>query len=144
MNSPSDLNEGELYSGEVSEFWHDGALVQLDSGHINLGPIDPAAKGEIVIFESVGWNWGKCMSEEYTDESYNPRDAPVLSEDSPPSNSTTSRSTSSASSNGSLDNIAEEAGTTTSSQTSSSSARPNSGWDDRKKSHLEDIGKKHK
>jgi hypothetical protein len=89
IGTPSHLNEGEIYSGVVSEFLSHKAVIQLDNGHVNLGSIDRAAVGEKVEFENIGWNWGRCISEEYIYESYSlPRDTSITAKSTTSSEST--------------------------------------------------------
>jgi hypothetical protein len=87
---PNDLVEGEIYKGEVDEFEYNeevdetphSGIILLEMGHINLGPIDESAKGETVKFENVGWNYGKCLNEEYISDSYDPRDGVAFNPES--------------------------------------------------------------
>lgn len=86
LASKSDLTKGEVYSGVVDRV-SSNAIIELESGHINLGPIDDAAEGERVEFEYVGGVWGRCLNGEYTYESYSPRDGQSSSSSSSRSSS---------------------------------------------------------
>lgn len=72
--SPSDLEVGKKYTGKVDRFSGKNAIVELERGHINLGPIDKDAIDQRVSFENKSGAWGKCLDEEYTYESYEPKD----------------------------------------------------------------------
>jgi len=74
LSSPSDCTEGSVYSGVVDRCTPNG-IISFEKGHVNLGPIDGDAVGEEVTFEYVGFSWGKCLTEEFTYESYSPRDS---------------------------------------------------------------------
>lgn len=73
VSTASDLDEGTTYRGEVDRFAGSNAIIALPAGHINLGPIERAAEGELVEFEFVSGQWGKCLNEEYVSAGYKPR-----------------------------------------------------------------------
>jgi hypothetical protein len=71
----SKFDQGKKYTGEVVRFsGSNNAIVSIDSGHINLGPINHSAKGEQVEFVYLGRGWGRCIETEHTYDGYDPRD----------------------------------------------------------------------
>lgn len=97
FDTSSSLSEGEVYSGTV-ETASRNAVIQLQTGHVNLGPIDTSVVGETVKFEYVGGVWGKCLEDEYIYDGYKPRDGQSSSSNSsrskPSSGSSWSKSSS--------------------------------------------------
>jgi hypothetical protein len=74
----SNLQKDEVYLGVVERFSNNNnALIipppHIDSDIINLGEIDKKSKDETVEFKLLNGTWGRCLSEEYTDEDYHPR-----------------------------------------------------------------------
>lgn len=91
------LEEGEVYVGVVERFSSSGnANVKLpshmDRKFVNLGPIDEAAEGEPVRFRFLETGWGKCLTERYIYDGYNPRHGVKHSSTSSSSSSSSSSS----------------------------------------------------
>lgn len=78
VSTPSDLSTDKVYVGVVDRVTGSSgnAIVNIaeGNGEINLGPIDESAEGEEVHFRPEDGIWGRCLDEEYTYESYDPRD----------------------------------------------------------------------
>ncbi|WP_152422251.1 hypothetical protein [Haloarcula marismortui] len=71
IDNATHFTEGEVYVGTVDRFSNSGdGLIEIPSGHINVGPIDVSAKGETIQFKFVGGTYGLCLSEQYTDTEY--------------------------------------------------------------------------
>lgn len=73
IERPSELSEDEIYIGTVDRYTSN-AIITLPSGHVNLGPIDESAVGEVVRFRPNNGSWAECLDEEYTYEGYDPQD----------------------------------------------------------------------
>lgn len=72
IRKPSDLSEGQVYVGTVDRLTPN-AVIELERGHVNLGPISEDAEGEVIRFKSSGSAWGRCLDEEYTYSGYSPQ-----------------------------------------------------------------------
>lgn len=74
IDQTSELEKGEVYVGTVEKATSN-AIIRLDEStgsHINLGPIDESAVGEVVQFRYLHGVWGKCLEAEYTYDGYDP------------------------------------------------------------------------
>lgn len=62
-----------MRSGVVNRLSSSGnAIVELEQGHVNLGRLDESVVGEKVKYKLINATIGKCLTEKYTPEGYDP------------------------------------------------------------------------